>query len=226
SSLARSAPGVHASAATPRPATGPTRMRRPSPWARSGPHTKHVGNGWSSGCSCSGERIAARPASPMPTGSGTSTPRSPAAAAPSATSASPPKTCTAAPACSPPHGGWEGGGGGGGGGGRAGGRGRAGGGGAGVAPRRCRCRAARRTGGRCASRRSGAGEQFLDRGRTRQRRVPVVGLRDQVEPPAAGLDVGREELGDVLGSAVGRVLLEALEGDLVEGLHRGPGTGA
>ena len=40
---ARSAPGRHGAAYSARPVTGPGKMRRPSPGARRGPQTKHVG---------------------------------------------------------------------------------------------------------------------------------------------------------------------------------------
>ena len=57
--------------------------------------------------------------------------------------------------------------------------------------------------------------------------VVVVGcLRDEVELGAARGGVGREELGDVFGGAVGAVAFETLERELVEGLHRRRQAGA
>src|SRR5205085_4159460 len=49
----------------------------------------------------------------------------------------------------------------------------------------------------------------------------VARNRDQVEHPAAGVDVLAHERSDVLGRPVRRVALKALEWQLVEGLHRG-----
>src|SRR5262245_47634924 len=51
------------------------------------------------------------------------------------------------------------------------------------------------------------------------RALRVVRAGDHVEPGAAGLDVGAQELCDLLGRAIGRVALEWLEGHLVEVLH-------
>src|SRR5215469_9792181 len=63
------------------------------------------------------------------------------------------------------------------------------------------------------------GQQFPDRRHSVDGLVVVGRLRDQVEFGAARGGVGSEELGDVVGGAVGAVALEALERDLVEGLH-------
>src|SRR3954470_37270 len=71
SSPASAASGVHGAANTSRCATGPEKIRSPSPGVRLGPHTKHVGKGCMS-TSRNGESTAASVASPASTGDGAS----------------------------------------------------------------------------------------------------------------------------------------------------------
>ena len=64
----------------------------------------------------------------------------------------------------------------------------------------------------CPSSRDRGRQQRLDRGDVRDRRLDALGHRNEVEAPAASLDVRRERRGDVLRAAARGVAGEALEG--------------